>query len=162
MLIISDTSALSALAETRLLLLLPALAGCVTITDSVQRECLDTGAPAPLRTWIALPPDWLSVVPDPGALLQETSAPGVGEASAITLAWQHRPTSRLILDEKRGRKVAHALGLKMTGVLAMITGPAIAGLIDFEEAIRRLKAAEFRIAENPVQEARQRLAPFGA
>ena len=115
MLIISDTSALSALAENRLLLLLPALAGCVTITDSVQREGLDAGTPAQLRTWIALPPDWLSVVPDPDAFFEETSAPGAGEAIAITLAWQHRPTSRLILEEKRGRKVAHALGLKVPG-----------------------------------------------
>ena len=34
----------------------------------------------------------------------------VSEASAITLAWQFRDSSLLILDEKRGRKVASALG----------------------------------------------------
>ena len=157
MLIISDTSALSALAETGLLHLLPNLVGKVTITHSVHRECLDAGAPIELRNWIAIPPEWVSLVPDPDAFLEETSALGAGEASAITLAWQHRPTSRLILDEKRGRKVARALGLKMTGVLALAADAAIAGRIDFEEAIRRLKAANFRIAESLIQEARQRV-----
>ena len=56
-------------------------------------------------------PDWISIVPDASSYLAETGALDAGEASAITLAWQLRDSSLLILDEKRGRKVATALGL---------------------------------------------------
>ena len=154
MLIISDTSALSALAETRLLHLLPALAGQVTITRTVQTECRDAGAPAELRAWITDPPQWLAVVPDPVPFLLETAALGRGEASAITLAWQHRQHSQLILDEKHGRKVARALGLPMIGVLALVADGAKAGLVDFEEAIVRLQTAGFWFAESLVEEGR--------
>ena len=158
MLIVSDTSVLSALAETGLLHLLPSLVGTVTITESIRGECRDAGAPMQLRAWMASPPSWLSVVADPMSFLEETSALGAGEASAITLAWQHRPASRLIIDEKRGRKVARTLGLRMTGVLALAADGAIAGLIDFDEAIRSLRAVDFRIAESLIHEARQKVA----
>lgn len=154
MLVISDTSALSALAETGLLHILPALVNCVSITESVRCECLNAGAPDALRLWIGRPPDWLAVAPDPRTLLDETSALGAGEATAITLAWQHRNSSQLILDERRGRKVARNLGLKMTGVLALVTDAAIAGLVDFEDAIQRLKAVNFRISDVLIEEAR--------
>jgi hypothetical protein len=155
MLIISDTSALSALAETGLLDILPSLVGQVTITQAVLRECQDAGAPTELRAWIAATPHWLIVVPDPTDFLPETGVLGNGEASSITLARQHRQGSQIILDEKRGRSIARALGLKMTGVLALVASAAQAGWVDFEEAIRRLKTADFRIAESLIKEARQ-------
>jgi len=83
----------------------------------------------------------------------------LGLAKRAPSPWLGRtgPPAVFILDEKRGRKVARALGLKMTGVLALAADAAIAGRIDFEEAIRRLKAADFRIAESLIQEARQRV-----
>ena len=56
-----------------------------------------------------------------------------GEASAITLAWPFRDFSLLVLDEKRGRKVASALGLLITGTAGLSTDAAAAGLVDFED-----------------------------
>jgi len=53
MIIVSDNSALSALAEINLLSLLPTLFGEVAITESVQRECQNCSAPEALRLWIA-------------------------------------------------------------------------------------------------------------
>jgi len=156
MLIISDTSALSALAETRLLETLPELVKSVTITEAVLCECRAEGAPPELGDWLATRPNWLIVVADPFPRLPETSALGEGEASSITLAWQHRQDCLLILDEKRGRKIARALGLRMTGVLALIVSAAKTGLLDFEEAVARLRSADFRIAESLIEEARQR------
>ncbi len=157
MLIVSDTSALSAMAESNLLHLLQLLAGRVTITAAVHAECLDAGAPIELRAFMAALPHWVIVVPDPLTLLDKTSVLGLGEATSITLAWQNRPMSRLILDEKRGRNVARSLGLEMTGVLALVTEAAIAKLVDFEKAIRSLKAAGFRISDHLIEEARQRI-----
>ncbi len=82
MLVISDTSALSALAETSMVNLLPFIAGDVTITETIQHECADSGAPAELKAWIVAPPAWLSIVPDPAILLPETIVLDQGEASA--------------------------------------------------------------------------------
>ncbi len=112
------------LAETSLLHLLPAIFRQVVITESVHRECQDAGAPPELRAWIANPPGWLNIVPNPAAILPEVSSLDDGEAASITLAWEHRPDSHLILDEKRGRRIAKALGLSLTGVLAIICNRA--------------------------------------
>lgn len=158
MIIISDTSALSALAETGLLEILPEVVGRVTITESLRRECLDAGAPVALRNWIAGAPAWLSMVPDPDSLHEATSTLGAGEASAISPAWTQRHISLLILDEKRGRKVARSLDLKMSGLLALVANAAIAGLIDFEDSLQRLEAVNFRISDRLIQEARQTIA----
>ncbi len=158
MLIISDTSALSVLAETSLLHLLPAILRQVVITESVHRECQDAGASPELRDWISHPPGWLSIAPDPATVLPEVSSLDQGEAMSITLAWEHRPDSHLILDEKRGRRVAKALGLSLTGVLAIIADAANLGLVDFDAALKSLIAADFHVSDDVFAEVRKRLA----
>ena len=157
MIIISDSSALSALAEINLLNLLPALFGEVLITEPVRRECGNPGAPAALRLWIATPPAWIHPVPDPAVLLPETANLGPGEASAISLGWEHRRDCLLILDEKRGRRVAAALGLLKTGVLAIMADAANQGLVDFDQALGRLAAVNFHMSESVIFQVRARL-----
>ena|ERR1035437_8432739 len=154
MLVISDNSALSALAEMELIEVLPRVVGPVTVPASVARESLHPGALEALRAWIALPPAWLTVMPDTVELLEETNVLGAGEAAAITLAWHHRGSSQLILDEKRGRTVAKALGLPVTGLLAILVQAAIAGAVDFEDALARLLATGFRLSPALAEEAR--------
>lgn len=88
--------------------------------------------------------------------LEETKALDRGEASAITLAWQHRKSSLLIIDEKRGRRVSTALGLKITGAAGVLTDAAAAGLIQFEEVFQRLAQTQFRLSPTIVEELRQR------
>jgi predicted nucleic acid-binding protein len=157
MVVICDTSALSALAETALLALLAELFGEIVIIESVQRECLHSGAPQALRDWIASPPEWLSILPDPETLLPETSGLGRGEAASISLAWQHRRDCRLILDERRGRRVAQALGLTVTGVLAICAEAANRGLVDFDDAVEQLRSVAFRISDTVIAAVRSRL-----
>lgn len=157
MIIISDNSALSALAEIGLLELLPSLFGEVTIPEAVRRECEHEGAPQALRDWIASPPAWVRLSADPETVLQETANLGPGEASAISLAWQQRWNSRLILDEKRGRRVAGALGLQMTGVMGIIGEAAKRGFVDFEDAVSRLESVGFHLSEAVVEAVRRRL-----
>jgi predicted nucleic acid-binding protein len=98
------------------------------------------------------------VVPDPAPYLEETATLDPGEASAITLVWQNRPTSLLILDEKRGRKVASALGLKITGTAGLLMEAAATDLIDFEDALLRLSQVEFRLSSHASAALRQNLA----
>jgi predicted nucleic acid-binding protein len=81
-----------------------------------------------------------------------------GEASAITLAWRHRNVSLLILDEKRGRKVASALGLRITGTAGALADAAVAGLIDFEKTLFRLAQTGFRLNARVIEDLRQNLA----
>jgi predicted nucleic acid-binding protein len=95
-------------------------------------------------------------VADPSVLLEETGALGVGEASAITLAWQNRGNAKLILDEKRGRTVAKALGLKVTGLLGILTDASVLGLVDFDVAMEKLLATGFRLSPALAAEARAR------
>lgn len=156
MIIISDTSALSCLAELGELDLLRQLYGTVTITATVLREALQTGAPTALQEFVANPQPWLVTVADVQPYLQETSALDPGEASAITLAWQHRESSLLIMDEKRGRRVSAALGLRITGAAGVLTDAAASGLIDFESTFQRLSQTKFRLAAPLVETLRQR------
>jgi len=154
--IISDNSALPALAEAELLDLLPRLFGEVVILEAVRRECSHPRAPIPLRDWIGQPPDWLEIVPNPAALLTETEGLGPGEA-AITLSAESRGCSRLIIDEKRGRRVAEALGLPKTGVLGIIGEAAERGWLDFDEALEQIVQTGFHISDHLIDAIRNRL-----
>ena len=157
MIIVSDTSALSCLAELGELDLLRQLYGSVAITTTVRQEALQVGALAALQHFAAHPPEWLVIVNVVQPFLQEASALDPGEASAITLAWQHRDSSLLILDEKRGRRVAAALGLSLTGAAGVLTDAAAAGIIDFEATFQRLTQTKFRLSASLVEVLRQRL-----
>lgn len=158
MIVISDTCVLSCLAEMSELDLLRRLYGKVTITETILREAVHQSAPERLRQLFLNIPDWISVVSDESPFLEETGALDSGEASAITLAWQHRDSSLLILDEQRGRKVASALGLRITGTAGLLTDAAVAGLIDFEDAFLRLSQTEFRLGAQVVEVLRQSFA----
>ncbi|MBL9117886.1 MAG: hypothetical protein JNJ83_22950 [Verrucomicrobiaceae bacterium] len=159
MIVVSDNSALSALAEIGLLDLLPRLFGQVVIPEAVRSESGHAGAPQRLRDWIAAPPEWLHIVPDPDHNLLETLCLGPGEAAAITLAWENRRDSLLILDEKRGRQVAEALGLQKTGLLGIIAEAAERRWLDFDETLGRLVQTGFHIREPLIEAVRKRLHP---
>jgi predicted nucleic acid-binding protein len=153
-LVFCDNSCLSALAEMGLLEVLPRIVGPVRIPASVAAEGRHPGAPEALRQVMADPPDWLVMVPDPEGFLEETDALGAGEAAAITLAWRDREGSRLVLDERRGRAVAKALGLRVTGLLAILVEAAVAGEMEFEDALSRLRATGFRLSQRLMDDAR--------
>jgi predicted nucleic acid-binding protein len=149
--VVSDNSVLSCLAEIGELDLLRRLYGRITITETIRREAMHVSAPEDLRGLISAGPDWIAVVPDHFPYLEETGALDSGEASAITLAWQHRDKCLLILDERRGRKVASALGLQITGTAGLLADGAAAGLIDFEDAFLRLSQTGFRLSAEIVE-----------
>lgn len=160
MIVISDNSALSALAEAGLIDLLPRLFGNVVIPESVYRETVHPRAPTLLREWIDSSPAWLKIVPDPATHLTETDCLGPGEAAAITLAWENRDASRLILDEKLGRRVAEALGLQKTGVLGIIGEAAARGWLDFDEAIERIIKTGFHVRQPLIDAVKSQLDRF--
>lgn len=158
MIVISDNSALSCLAEIGEVDLLRRLYGKIHVTETVRLEAIQYGAPESLRSLFLSQPDWISVVPDDSRHLEETESLDAGEASSISLAWKHRASSLLILDERRGRKVASALGLRITGTAGLLTDAAAAGLVDFDDVFMRLERTGFRLSSQIVETLRQSLA----
>ena len=157
MIVISDTSPLSALAEIDELELLPRLYGQVTIPEAVRREAAHPHAPRSLALGLANASNWLLVVPDPVPLLPETLGLDPGEAAAISLAWTARTKVMLIVDDKEGRKLCDALGLAKTGTAGVLLAAARAGFVDFETVMQRLQSTTFRLHPAVVEELRQRL-----
>lgn len=156
MIVIADNSPLSALAEIGYIEVLKQLYGRIVITESVAREALHPSAPEALRTWIESQPDWLERVPDPADILLETSSLGAGEASAISLGWNHRTKSLLILDDRAARRLANAMGLRITGVGGILLAAARLGLLDFEASLERLQRTSFHLGDAIVDDLRKR------
>ena len=69
--------------------------------------------------------------------------PGEREAIALSLS---AAADMLIVDEKRGRKVAREVGLAVAGTLAVLGLGARRGLLDFSVALERLEQTTFRVS----------------
>jgi predicted nucleic acid-binding protein len=156
MIVIADNSPLSALAEIGQLEILKRLYGRIVIPDSVAREAIHPNAPEALRDWIASQPAWLDRVPDPTNILLETSSLGAGEASAISLAWNHRTNALILLDDRAARRLADAMGLRITGVGGILLAAARLGMLDFEDSLARLQQTSFRLGDAIVKDLRRR------
>ena len=50
----------------------------------------------------------------------------------------------VLMDERKGVKYARNQGLRVTGTLGLLDFAAQAGLVDFTEAVRRLRLTTFR------------------
>ena len=81
---------------------------------------------------------------------------GVGEAEAIALSIEWS-AARLILDDKKARRVARQLNLPVTGTLAVLLTAKERGIIPkVRDAIDVLLGANFRISDALVQEVLRR------
>ncbi len=110
MVIISDASPIIALSNIGRLELLHEVYGEVYITDIVSKE-----VDIPL-------PNWLKEISNYDKELYTTLCINLdeGEASSIALGVKMKDRSILIIDERRGRKIATELGLEIIGLLGVI------------------------------------------
>jgi len=70
-----------------------------------------------------------------------------GEASAIALAIE-LDDCLLIIDDLKGRKLAHQLGLTIIGTIGVIVDAKLAGIIpSVKPILAKIKATNFRITE---------------
>lgn len=70
-----------------------------------------------------------------------------GEASAIALAIE-LDNCLLIIDDLKGRKLAHQLGLTIIGTIGIIVDAKLAGLIpSVKPILAKIKSTNFRITE---------------
>jgi predicted nucleic acid-binding protein len=139
-LVLADTGPVNYLILIGQIELLPRLFQRVILPIVVKEELSDIGAPAAVRAWIESPPAWLEIMDAPGpgpAMLDE------GEAAVIALAIFLR-ADLVLIDERRGVKVARSQGLRVTGTLGLLELAAQFGLVDFTAAAERLRLTTFR------------------
>jgi predicted nucleic acid-binding protein len=139
--VVSDTTTLIVLAAQQRLDL---LAGCfdrVLLPEAVYREWL-AGDPSIARTLPQLP--WLDVAPvDEVPLLAELrSLLDPGEAEALALARQRHLV--LIVDEKKGRRVARMMGIPVLGLVGVLLLAVQRDILDPESAKQILVNAKER------------------
>ena len=112
MIVVSDTSPLTALLTVGEAELLPQLFQEVIIPQAVQNELL--------RNHDRLP-DWLRVanVQNPAQVGKFSQLVDAGEAEAIELALELH-ADRLLIDERKGRKLALQEGVAVIGLLGVV------------------------------------------
>jgi predicted nucleic acid-binding protein len=112
MIVVSDTSPITALLTVGHAGLLPNLFGEVIIPPAVKKE---------LQRTHSVLPDWLhvqSLQSDARASIYARSVDR-GEAEAIALA-QELHANHLLIDERKGRRLAQEQGLQVLGLLGVV------------------------------------------
>ena len=139
--VVSDTSPINYLILTEYVGVLHKLYDQIVIPGRVFDELSRAGAPKIVRNWCSAPPEWLQVrVPTKtDSALKLTG----GEKEAVLLA-EEIGADLLLMDEKTGRREASRRNLFITGTLGILSAAAEHGLVDREEAIKRLSETTFR------------------
>lgn len=136
--IVADASCLIVLENNGELNLLEKLFGEILITEEVKTEFgLDL-------------PGWIKVKKIHNKTQQNALELilGKGEASSISLALENAG-SLLIIDEKKGRRIAQEMGVKIIGTLGVVLSARKDGLLDsVEEFLEKLENAGFYISQN--------------
>jgi predicted nucleic acid-binding protein len=123
---------------------LPVLFERIVLPSVVQAELSHPSAPASVRDWISQPPSWLEIAEAPPIVRTGPIHPG--EAAAIELALSLH-ADLLLIDDRAGVSFAKQKGLRVTGTLGVRDLAASRGLINFKEAIARLRSTSFRLPE---------------
>lgn len=147
LLVVADTGPINYLVLIKQIELLPILFDRIVIPEAVRLELDDGDAPEEVRAWIQEPPPWIEVHPSPpfgdlGALENIHK----GEKAAIVLA-ALLDANLLLMDDRRGVRVAQSKGFTVTGTLGILDRAADRGLIDFVSTVRQLEATNFRRPE---------------
>jgi predicted nucleic acid-binding protein len=136
--IIADTSYLIVLQNIQELPLLQKLFGEIFITKEVEEEFRQN-----LPEWIKIKAVQNKAQRNALNLILDK-----GEASSIALCLETND-SLLVIDEKKGRRIALQLGLKITGTLGVVLRAQEKDLIgSIEKVLEKLENAEFWISPN--------------
>lgn len=158
MIVVSDTSPISALIRLGQVELLPQVFGQVVIPPAVKTELsyLQQFGFDLQDLWAA---DWLSIqAAQNQSLINQLSLElDVGEVAAIALAQELSPQF-LVIDEKRGRTVAERLGIPVVGLLGILILAKKQGLLPaIRPLILELKGIDFFVSDALANRILQRL-----
>lgn len=140
--VIADASCLILLTNLEKLDILAKLYGEVWITEAVKTE------------YRLLLPTFISIhnPTDNQQLDSLLKSLDPGEASSIALAIEN-PGCRIIIDEKKGRRVALSMGLDLTGTLGVLSEAAKVDLLKIDaEVVRKLEILGFRLSNELKEE----------
>jgi predicted nucleic acid-binding protein len=154
--VVSDTSPIRYLILIDEGLLLARLFGSILIPPAVEAELLHPGGSAAVRQQISQRPEWLEVArftPDPER--QPLSGLHPGEREVILLA-EAVSADLLIFDERKARRAALDRGHKVVGLVGLLALGAERGLLDFDQAVERLAATNFRLDPSLIDLLRRR------
>jgi predicted nucleic acid-binding protein len=150
--VVSDTSILSALAITGYLALLPEIYGRVLIPLAVANE-LKRGSEQDPRIGLVLSVDWIEICETGDRQLVESLQNEYhldrGESEAIALALEIK-AEELLIDERLGRREAMRRGLSITGLLGILLVAKRRGLVREVKPIMNkfIEEANFRVSNN--------------
>jgi predicted nucleic acid-binding protein len=144
--VVVDTSVVQYLHQARLLDLLPALYGVVTVPYAVAAELArgrEVGINLPDVTACA----WMRLETKPSTkIFPMTKHLGAGELDAIGLALE-RSDSLVLLDDRLARQYAARLGLRYSGTLGVLLRAKREGLVaTVRPALDQLVSLGFRLA----------------
>ncbi len=135
--IIADTSCLIIYDKIYRLEILQHTFADLIVTDEVAKEFGEL-------------PDWITVqqIANKDQYLELAKDLGKGEASSITLALEFND-SLLIIDERKGRKVAEEMKIEIIGSLGVLIKAKEKGVIkSVKEILNLIDKTNFRISES--------------
>jgi predicted nucleic acid-binding protein len=135
LIVVSDTSPVLNLARIGRLDLLALLYRRVIMPSAVFEELIRSRSDLPPAIDLASQP-WLTVAAanDRNRVQELLEYLDPGEAEAIVLAIELR-ADLLLVDERRGRRVASEAGLAITGLLGIIASAKRAGLVELAKPL---------------------------
>lgn len=158
MIVISDTTPIITLIKINRIDLLEKLFGEVFIPEAVFRE-LTTNTAFANEAEIVKASSFLKVKTVQNqqslSILQAVSGLDDGESEAIILAGE-LGSDALIIDERKGRKIAQKLGITITGTIGILIQAHNENMISTENAklyLEQLKNSNIRLSEGLIQEA---------
>jgi predicted nucleic acid-binding protein len=157
MIIVSDTTPIISLIKIKRLSLLEELFGNIVIPEAVFNE-LTTSRKFKEEAELVRKSSFIELIPvtDKIALhrFQEQTGLDLGESEAIILANEIKADS-LVIDERKGRRVANQLGLKITGTLGILLLAYEEKLLSKEELeseLEELQHSSLRLSRALIQE----------
>jgi predicted nucleic acid-binding protein len=150
MLVVSDATPIHYLVLIDEIDLLYDLYGKIVIPTAVIEELSAPQTPLEVQSWIATLPLWTSVArPSSSAVLPFVSL-GLGEREAIELA-RGAGNSILLTDDLKARIAAESLGIQVVPTIRVLSTASDLSLVDFHDALDRLKQTNFRISRTVVE-----------
>jgi predicted nucleic acid-binding protein len=151
--VIADTGPLNYLQLIECVDVLHSLYGQVILPGAVLEELRSSDAPEKVRMWSHNLPSWVTIK-------SPLSLPPLdmdrGEAEAIAIAEEMRPSALLLIDDRDAREEAIARSLPLIGTVGVLESAAAHGLIDLPIALNKLVQTSHRHSPELIKGALER------